>query len=96
MGRDHQKRNIIFVRLTANILLFGAALFAHWAITLAILVACLFMFQKFYEAVFFGLMLDALYGTHTLFSMSLPLFTIGSILLYNGVTIFKKHIRPYD
>lgn len=94
---------MIFARLFLFVLLFMVVVVCPWWATVAFLVISLFMFKGYYEAIFFALVIDLLYGvpvfvadgniiyilTHSL------LFTVIFIVLFFSIEELKKSLLLY-
>jgi hypothetical protein len=78
--------NHIRSRFTADIILFFTVLFAPWWFAAIAVFVCILRFKSFYEAFFFGLLFDILYGANIarlhqfrFISSSLSLFLIFAV-----------------
>ena len=97
MGGDRKKRNLIIGRIVADVLLFSAVLFAHWAVVVLMGLVCLIAFPRFYEAVIAGVLLDLLYGAPIPKFLNITvIFTVTTLVMYFVVTRFKTQLRSYD
>ncbi|HEY4490058.1 MAG TPA: hypothetical protein VJC12_02275 [Candidatus Paceibacterota bacterium] len=79
--RQHLKR--IFI----DILLFVSVFIAPWWFTVILGFILVFLFENFYEVLIIGLIIDSLYGAHSL------TWTIAFSLLFLFSLFVKKHLK---
>lgn len=81
-------------RIAADIVLFMSVFFAPWYLTVLLAFLFVVLFPKFWEAVFAGLFLDAMYGSEsgTLYGR-FGLFTAAAAIAVIAVERIKKRIR---
>jgi len=82
------------MRILANIFLFFSIVYFPWWAWLPVALFFIFMFESFYEAVFWALVSDFLYGTGSVswegFGFYLTLIVLAVFL---GIQWFKQYIR---
>lgn len=80
-------------RILFNLFILAGVLWAPWWVTLFFVIAGVFIFKFYYEAIFFGVVSDLLYGTVTSFGFGMiGLVTAFAILFF--VPRVKDAIRP--
>ncbi len=62
---------------------------------LLVSIACLFIFENFYEILFLGVILDSLFGLPERFFPIPAVYTFLAVLLFVLVNFLKKHLRFY-
>lgn len=84
----------MWLRVVLDILLFLSLILLPWWLTTLIVVALLFYFPKFYEAIFAGFFMDAVFATSTSTLADFQFFfTTLYILLFIIFEVLKPHIR---
>ncbi len=77
------------------VLLFSTSLFPWW-VTFPLILLGIFFFRTFYEAIFFGFILDRVYGlSDGSFLKTFPL-TLSAILLFLLSFWVREHLRLGD
>ena len=85
------------MRVIANIFLFLSVLFLPWWMTAIFIIAALFIFKNFYEAIAWGFFGDLLYGISIAAFFNFGLFlTLGAGTIFFIVEFLKKRIRYYQ
>jgi hypothetical protein len=94
MGR-YSQRKITVARAIADVLFFGAVLYApHWAIPALMALVCMFAFVNFYEAILGGLIFDMLFGSPLVWLYGFPfIFTLGALLGLLFTETLKTRLR---
>jgi hypothetical protein len=81
-----------------RILLFIGALFAlfflPWYLTVSVMLAGFFYFDKYYEGILIGLIYDSLYFTASSGS-DVPVVFFGSIAVFFLFYFIRPHLRKY-
>jgi len=100
VGRGDNKLIYTFnmaLRIFINIILLLSIFYLPWWTTALLVLSGIFVFKNFYEGIFAGLLLDALYGTKTAEFMGVWfVFTTSFFVLYVLSTRLKKNIRIYE
>jgi len=83
-----------YERIAADIAILFSALFLPWWSALFLIFLGALFFKNFYEAFFFGLLLDALYGTEAINFHGFRLFftALGLFFIFFG-KMMKKKVR---
>lgn len=80
-------------RLFANIFLILSVLYFPWWVTTAFVVVCLFLFTGMYEVVFYGLLIDVLYGAHNSVGEGFVwVFTLSYLVALVFISYIRKSI----
>lgn len=82
-------RGICTILLCATVFLFP------WWTVVLLLVAALFYFPRFYEAIGIGLLLDSVYATHAIASSFPYLITLGAIVLVILIQYIRARLIMY-
>lgn len=80
------------MRIIANIGVMASILFLPWWITATILTVCCFAIARFYEAIFFGLLIDAMYGTQFGLYGLAYVFSIFSIIVFLSAALIRARV----
>jgi hypothetical protein len=84
-------------RIFIDIIIFFSIFYFPWWITTIFVIGGIFLFRNFYEAIFAGFLLDALYGAKTVeFYGFWFVFAASFFLFYIIVNRLKKNIRFYN
>lgn len=76
------------MRIAFNIAIIASILFAPWWLTALIVLAAVAMIGRFYEAIAYGILVDALYGTpvgYHGFSYAATLYAVVIFIVANAV-----------
>lgn len=85
------------IRTFANIIVFLSVVWGYWWLSWIIALSLIFIFPKYYEIIFWGIMYDALYGTPLQMFYNIPyIFTIIGIVLFIISIIFRKNLLAYE
>lgn len=80
----------IIIRIMCGAVLFVSALFYPWWVIFLVAIMGSILFDKYYEVLVAGIVLDLLYSAPTPFLFDIPLvFTIGGVIVF-GVNMFSK------
>jgi hypothetical protein len=83
------QRNIVIRGVYAGVLVISGLFFPWWVILLVAAVGAV-MFDRYYEVVVAGVVLDLLYASAIPVFFDIPLvFTLGSLILF-GVNVFSR------
>jgi len=72
-------------------IIFSILLFPWWITAILAIVAC-FTIERFYEVMFYGILLDALYGTSLGIYGFVYVFTVVSVILFFLAEIIKTKV----
>lgn len=79
-------------RILLDFILLSAVFFTPWWVVAIIAFTCAFMCPLFYEIIFFGFLVDLLYGSHTLF-LSGAMGTVSAIMILLTATYTRTRMR---
>lgn len=82
-------------RILADGILVIAACTGPWWLALPLVIACILVFENFYEILILGIMLDSLYGIPVRFSPVPVIYTLCASVGLLGGAMLKKHIKFY-
>jgi hypothetical protein len=81
-------------RILANILLILSVFFLPVYITVFLSLIFIFLFNNFVEAVFFGFILDSIYGSGSIFSIKFAYFITLLLFIFYTISFkMKKMLR---
>lgn len=84
------------IRIILNILIMVAIAVFPWWFSVALIIFGIFTFKSFYEAIFFGMVIDSVYGVHkNLFFGYNFVFILLFLILITFVEWMKKRLRVY-
>jgi len=83
-----------FGRVAFDIALFGSALFAPFWLTVILAVLGTLVFERFFEVIILGVVIDALYAPTFSGAFSATM-TLSALLLYGIVTYIRPRLRAY-
>lgn len=82
------------IRIILDILIASSIVMFPWWTSIILVVFGIFMFNSFYEALFFGLVMDSLYGVGRNLFFNLPfIYFLLSFLLIVIISWFKRKLR---
>ena len=88
---------MFFYRIFAIIILFVSVTAAPHPITIVLVAVCVFLFPRFWEAVAFGVFLDALYGVSEPHWFGFQfIYTFLILVLIIAIEQLKKSLRWYS
>ena len=91
MGGNTNEKYRKLKRIIFDIVLLFSILFGNWIVASIIGLIGIALFNRFYEAIFAGLLLDILYGIPTIrFGGFEYIHTIGAIFIY----VVSQYIKP--
>ncbi|MEY2640837.1 MAG: hypothetical protein RL150_230 [Candidatus Parcubacteria bacterium] len=80
-------------RITTTVLLLVLACLLPWWVAVIGTLAALFYFKAYYEAVFIGLVFDAMYGSYVLFPALPYVLTLATLgIVYVATTVRARMI----
>ncbi|MEK7607862.1 MAG: hypothetical protein AAB484_03010 [Patescibacteria group bacterium] len=80
------------MRTVANIIIITSILFFPWWITTTILIISCFAIPRFYEAIFFGILIDAFYGTKLGIYGLAYIFSVFSVIIFFLSAIIRNRV----
>lgn len=93
---NHMNKGIVFRIIYDSVVLVGI-LFVSWWYILFLCFVGVIIFQRYYECIFVGILLDMLYGIPREQLMSIPIiFTITTSILFIVSGGLKTHARFYE
>lgn len=82
-------------RIIFDFVLIIFAITLPWWVSLVLALAAIFYFEKFYETIFIGLIIDSIYGSSVVFSAFPYLITTISAVFALLIIHFKKNLIMY-
>ena len=83
-------------RFLIDIVLLGAVILLPWWLVTSLLIYTFFLFNNFYEIIFFGFVFDVLYGVDIgVFSVNRPIIFVIGLILYMILNKLKQYLRSY-
>lgn len=81
----------IIIRIIVDLFIFGLIFIAPWWLSVAVIAAAIFVFQKFFEALFFAVLLDGYHGVTGLTFFELNIFFTSIMSAVLLLSIFLKN-----
>lgn len=79
----------MIIRIAISLLIVSLISLLPWWVIVILLSIALIIFKSYYEAVFIGLILDAVYGTAVIYPAYPYIFTMFAVL----ILIFSRYLR---
>jgi hypothetical protein len=80
------------MRIIWNIGIILSILFLPWWVTAIVTVAACFFVNKFFEAIFYGILLDAFYGTELGIHGFAYVFSAASVSVFLIATVIRRRV----
>ncbi|MFA5830528.1 MAG: hypothetical protein WC878_01730 [Candidatus Paceibacterota bacterium] len=92
MNTEDSAKREYYERMAADLAVLFSSLFFPWWISVALIFLGALFLRNFYEAFFFGLLLDALYGTESVnfYGFRLLFASMGLFSIFVSAIIKKK------
>lgn len=80
-------------RIIIDIVIFFSVLNGYWPIALILSLIGLFLFEKYFEIIIFGLMYDSLFGYVSIHTIYGYMATIVCVVCFATASLVKKALR---
>lgn len=87
----------IVLRLLADLVVFGSAVLLPWYIFIAVALVCVFYFERYYEIILAGFIIDALFGVDRPILEGWRLaFTLFGTIVFLVAVFLKMRLKFYS
>jgi hypothetical protein len=91
MDKNKTEYSFVIARVVINVIMIMFILLTPWWVYSSALLFFIFYFKLYYEAIFLGLFIDALYGPSVILDFPL-FFTFSVVILFFGSEFIKKNL----
>lgn len=91
MNKNKIDYSFVIGRVFINVIMVMFILITPWWVYSSALLFLIFYFNSYYEAIFLGIFIDALYGPSVILDFPL-FFTFSTVILFLGARVIRKNL----